>query len=1399
MKRRGWGGRCWRAVGPAALLISLAVPQVALDRPLAVQAVTAGAARPELSTYAGAPAAGKPTDVAQQPFGLSVFGRYTFVADPTNRVVRLLIDNGELGFAGAGSLAVEGDGGDPTKAQLAGPYAVAIGQVTQAGYQVTAFDVYIADTFGHQVRKVSVSVPPIGSPNAVKTALITTIAGTGAFGLQGDNGPATAAQLNSPYGVAWDPKRNAVYVADTLNDRVRAISSGGTITTLVASPLNHPRALAVNGDGLYIADTYNNVVRRLDLTSGALTTVAGTGTAGAVDGIRGTAAQLRLPSGIAFDDKANLYIADTGNNEVRELSATDSVLRTVAGTGKTGEFGDGGPAILAQLASPMGVAVRPNGDVVIADTGNNLIRVLEGTLSSTPGHNIHVEAGNGTASFAGDGQPPARAQFSSPAAVLSQLARTPVNAAVPAVTGRRYVVDTFNQTVRTFTTSDLDPDNHTTGDNDADDLSTLAGLGGVRGSPAQSSPNQPEKLSNSRLAYPMGSALSPAGDLLFVADTFNNVVRAIDLKNRTVWTVAGTPGKPGYSGDSGPATSAILSYPTGLAVDASGNLFIADTYNGRVREVLAATGQIFTVAGTGRLGFSGENGDARSADLYFPYGVTLDGQTPQNLYITDSFNHRIRRVDAVGTGSTSTNLIHTVAGDGASAFADGPPAQAHFNRPWSATIDGSNLYVADYLNDRLRRIDLTAQSVSTLAGVGTAGLKGDVGPADAAEVDGPRGLNLLGSSGAMLVADSLNNRVRWLGLTGAGVERTEVDFDPTNLSTQSQPQSVTVSSTGSGLLVMGAVDLVADRDNFYLDPAKNTCAQARLEPGISCSFAVAFQPRAPGSHTGSVVIPNDAVGGPQVVTLKGQATAALVTLSPPAVVINQPINGTAAPAVVTMTNNGNGLLHINSIGLDPGTSPDFSQSNNCPGVMPAHSSCQITITLSPIGPDDTTTRTGTLTVKDDAGGNADSANGGTSQSVPLTGSLAQAAATFSQQSLTFTQNLGTASPAETILLSNSGEVPLHLSGIHDDGDFAQTNNCPPVLAPGANCAISVTFIPTNLGERDGYIVVADDSIDSPQRIEVMGVGTMSLAQLGPERMNFSQNVGATTPPQTATLTNRGDGPLTIGDIAATGDFNATPRCPTVLLPGQSCTVDVSFAPQAAGARHGSLMVTDDANASPGSEQTVRLSGIGYQPVASLSATALSPGANLGGSASAQTVTVTNTGDGALTIRAIRISGAAAGDYTESNNCLRTIQPGGSCAITVNFTPHGYGVRVATLTLADDGLGGTQSIALRGTGTAGRPLLSSGFLNFGGDSVGNPTVPQSVVLFNAGNGPLSIDSISLTSPDYTMTTSCGSTLAAGKSCTISVTFTPQATGVRPGVVTITDAAGTQRISLSGVGT
>jgi hypothetical protein len=210
-----------------------------------------------------------------------------------------------------------------------------------------------------------------------------------------------------------------------------------------------------------------------------------------------------------------------------------------------------------------------------------------------------------------------------------------------------------------------------------------------------------------------------------------------------------------------------------------------------------------------------------------------------------------------------------------------------------------------------------------------------------------------------------------------------------------------------------------------------------------------------------------------------------------------------------------------------------------------------------------------------------------------------------------------------------------------------------------------------------------------------------------------------------------------------------------------------------------------------------LSGTAHQPVASLSTTSIAAASNLGGSV-AQNVTVTNTGDGVLTIRGIGISGRGSGDWVQSSNCLGAIQSGAACSINVSFTPHGYGARDATLTLVDDGAGGSQSVALHGLGTSPRALLSNSYLNFGGDSVGNRSLPQSIILFNAGNGPLAISGISLSGSSYVMNTGCGSTLAAGASCRITVTFVPQGRGPASGLVTIVDSVGTQRFTLSGVG-
>jgi hypothetical protein len=257
----------------------------------------------------------------------------------------------------------------------------------------------------------------------------------------------------------------------------------------------------------------------------------------------------------------------------------------------------------------------------------------------------------------------------------------------------------------------------------------------------------------------------------------------------------------------------------------------------------------------------------------------------------------------------------------------------------------------------------------------------------------------------------------------------------------------------------------------------------------------------------------------------------------------------------------------------------------------------------------------------------------------------------------------------------------------------------------------------------------------------------------------------------------------------------------VLLPQQSCTIAVTFTPQAPGVRKGSLVVTDDASAAPGTQESVRLNGFGHQPIASLSATTLAPSANVGNAAGPQSVVVTNTGDGALTIRGIGLSGPAAGDYSQGSNCVRTLTPGATCTITLNFSPRGYGARNATLTLFDNGQGGSQAIGLHGSGAAPHAVLSNGFLNFGGRGVGGSSAPQNVVLFNSGTGTLSISGLGISSGggDFRLSTSCGSTLASGASCMISVIFSPQGSGQRSGAITVTDNAGTQRITLSGVGT
>ncbi len=317
------------------------------------------------------------------------------------------------------------------------------------------------------------------------------------------------------------------------------------------------------------------------------------------DGVPAIAAQLNSPQGVAVDGAGNLFIADTSNHRIRKVDPA-GVISTVAGDRTRGFGGDGAPAIAAQLNSPQGVAVDGAGNLFIADTSNHRIRKVDaaGLISTV--------AGDGTWGFSGDGG----------AATTAQL-RHPSGVAVDGA-GNLLIADTNNYRIRKVDAAGL--------------ISTVAG-GGMRvpigdGGPATAA----------RLFRPSGVAMDGAGNL-FIADTFNHRIRKVDAAG-LISTVAG--GSRGDSiGDGGPATAARLSYPSGVAMDGAGNLFIADEFNHRIRKVDAA-GIISTVAGGSRGDSIGDGGPATAARLSSPSGVAVDGAG--NLFIADTSNHRIRKV-----------------------------------------------------------------------------------------------------------------------------------------------------------------------------------------------------------------------------------------------------------------------------------------------------------------------------------------------------------------------------------------------------------------------------------------------------------------------------------------------------------------------------------------------------------------------------------------------------------------------------------------------------------------------------------------------------------------------------------------------------------------------------------
>jgi uncharacterized protein (TIGR03437 family) len=615
--------------------------------------------------------------------------------DATTHILTLVAGNGIPGFSG--------DNGPATSAQLNGAWGVAVD---------SAGNLYIADTQNNRIRKVS-------------NGTITTVAGGGAQGVGfGDNGPATSAVLSGPQGVAVDSAGN-LYIADTEFSRIRKVSNG-VITTVAgglagfggdngpatSAQLSYPYGVAVDSTGnVYIADTSNARIRKI--SNGVITTVAGNGTDGfSGDNGPATSAELSQIQGVAVDSTGNLYIADTGNARIRKVS--NGVITTMAGNGMPGSSGDNGPATSAQLAGPWGVAVDSAGNLYVADyisfdgsttfvQANRIRKVSNGVITTL--------AGGGTLS--GDSGPASGAQLYDPWSVAADSA------------GNLYIADTFANRIRKVSKGVI---------------TTVAGTG-IQGFSGDNGP-----ATSAALSSPLAIAVDSAGSL-YIADNGNNRIRKVS--NGTITTVAGSSGPAGFSGDNGPATSAKLNSPQGVAVDAAGNLYIADASNWRVRKV--TNGVIATVAGNGTAGFSGDNGPAISAQLGRTYGVVVD--SAGNLYIADSSNQCIREV--------SNGVITTVAGGGSPEGGigdNGPATSAYLSFPEGVAVDSAGiLYIADTDNNRIRKI--AKGVITTVAGGGAQ--FGDNGPATTAQLDQPSGV-AVDAAGNVYVADTIDDRIRLL-------------------------------------------------------------------------------------------------------------------------------------------------------------------------------------------------------------------------------------------------------------------------------------------------------------------------------------------------------------------------------------------------------------------------------------------------------------------------------------------------------------------------------------------------------------------------------------------------------------------------------------------------------------
>lgn len=968
----------------------------------------------------------------------------------------------------------------------------------------------------------------------------TVIAGNGLAGFSGDGGDALRASLRTPQAIVYDAGGN-LYIADRGNRRLRRVTPAGVISTIAgtgnagatgdggpatAATLSPWRLAVGRGGEIYFSDIDNNRIRRIG-TDGVITAVAGTGS-DVFSGEGQPAVTTGLdPQGIAVDAAGRLLVADWLNHRVYRIGA-DGILRVIAGTGELGATGDGGPATAARMNAPTGVTTDAAGNILVCESNGRRVRKID-----TAGV-ITTIAGGSTNSVTTTPQDALRTG-------LGFLHTLSIDQQ-----GRVFIAD--RQNMRIFLLSA-----------DYRQISIIAGNGQYK----DLGTGVPAALAT--ITQPAGLAIAPDGSLYFSELSGHRIGRI--ARDGTATVVAGN-GVASCCVDGGPAANGRVSSPNALAIAPDGSLIIVDGGSQKIRKI--QNGTITSIGGiTFEGGFSGDNGPATEARFRNPWGVAVDGGG--NIYVADRQNHRVRRIDTRG-------VITTFAGNGQPGFSgdNGPATSASLNIPLALAFNAAgDLLIADFNNDRIRAVS-PAGIIRTIGGNGTTLYTGDGGPATSAGIAGPRALavdrsgnlfvghdsgqirridqngvittfagqNLVGfagdggaprsalfngiwalaidADGNLYVADANNNRIRVirsLALT------TTLTPSPVNISAvagsaSTIPARVSIASPINGLPFSTSVVYGQSPGNWLTLTASNTAAPATLTLSANATDLV------PGRYTATITVTTTPPGpsNPVSVILTVTEVPARLKLSTESISFNRNEGSGADIAPLEVRNDGGGLLAYQITTTTANAAP-WLKVSSATGALRAGQVGAVNVTADPAG-----LRAGTYL------GSVNVIAGPARAVVPVTLTVrgVRRSILVSQSGLTFTAVAGGGSPTpQSIGILNVGSGVLSWRAAAK-GRFVRLGATEgTVNQPWLEVSdLSIGVNPAGLAAGQYYeqVEISGDADNSPQLVtvllNVLPEGANPGPEVTPSGMIFISKQGENPGSQSVRLNHLGRGAVT---------------------------------------------------------------------------------------------------------------------------------------------------------------------------------------------------------------------------------------------------------------------------------